>query len=82
MLSTLFFLITLCQVGLSTYCLYLSSIAILKLQKYEGMSKTAAKYSNVAENQLYKTRTTQTSSVIAVCAPSPLPSLINPPTNC
>jgi len=67
MLSSIFhFLITIGQIGLSTYCLYLSSIAIPKLQKYEDVSKTAAKYSNIADNQLYKTRTTQASSVIAV----------------
>lgn len=54
------------QAAFSAYNLYLASIAIQKLQKYEEKSKTAAKYSNIAENQLYKTRTTQASGTLAV----------------
>lgn len=54
------------QAAFSAYNLYLASIAIPKLQKYEETSKTAAKYSNIAENQLHKTRTTQASGTLAV----------------
>ena len=53
----------------SAYTLYLSSIAIQNLQKYEETSKKAAKYSNTAEQQLHKTRTTQASGVLSVPPP-------------
>jgi len=54
------------QAGFSAYNLYLASISIQNLQGYEGMSEKAAKYSNTAEHQLHKTRTTQASGTIAV----------------
>jgi hypothetical protein len=54
------------QACLSAYTIYLSSIAVPKLQRYEERSEKAAEYSNVAEHQLHKTRTTQTSGAIAV----------------
>jgi hypothetical protein len=57
------------QAAFSGWNLYLASISIRKLQKYEDASKQAAKYSNTAENQLYKTRTTQASATLAVCHP-------------
>jgi len=38
----------------------------MKLRQYEEGSKKAAKYSNTAAEQLYKTRTTQASAAIAV----------------
>jgi hypothetical protein len=60
----------------SAYTLYLSSIAIRHLQKYESTSKTAAKYSNTAEYQLHKTRTTQASGALSV--PSPFPPSSSP----
>jgi hypothetical protein len=65
------------QAAFSGYNLYLTSIAIPKLQKYEDASKKAAKFSNIAETQLYKTRTTQASGTLAVrpmCFPSFPPS--------
>jgi hypothetical protein len=54
------------QASFSAYTLYLSSIAIRNLQKYEKTSKKAAKYSNTAEQQLHKTRTTQASGALSV----------------
>jgi hypothetical protein len=52
--------------GFGGYNLYLVSISISNLQGYEETSKKAAKYSNVAENQLHKTRTTQATGAVAV----------------
>lgn len=54
------------QAAYSAYNLYLASISISNLQQYEDATKKAAKYSNIAENQLHKTRTTQASGAIAV----------------
>ncbi|KAE9365164.1 hypothetical protein N431DRAFT_549443 [Stipitochalara longipes BDJ] len=54
------------QASFSAYTLYLSSISISNLQKYEETSKKAAKYSNIAEQQLHKTRTTQASGALSV----------------
>jgi hypothetical protein len=54
------------QASFSAYTLYLSSISIRNLQKYEETSKKAAKYSNIAEQQLHKTRTTQASGALSV----------------
>ncbi|KAG0646211.1 hypothetical protein D0Z07_8416 [Hyphodiscus hymeniophilus] len=54
------------QAAFSGYNLYLASISISNLQEYEETSKKAAKYSNTAEKQLHKTRTTQASGTIAV----------------
>jgi hypothetical protein len=61
------------QASFSAYTLYLSSISIRNLQKYEETSKKAAKYSSIAEQQLHKTRTTQASSALSVFSLSPLP---------
>jgi hypothetical protein len=61
------------QASFSAYTLYLSTIAIRHLQKYESTSKTAAKYLNTAEHQLHKTRTTQASGVLSVPLPTPSP---------
>ena len=63
------------QAAFSAYTLYLSSISIRNLQQYEETSKKAAKYSNVAENQLHKTRTTQASGALTVIYP-PLLSML------
>ena len=54
------------QACLSAYVVYLSSIAVPKLQQYEEKSEKAAQYSNAAEHQLHKTRTTQTSGALTV----------------
>ena len=54
------------QACLSVYSIYLSSIAVPKLQRYEEKAEKAAQYSNVAEHQLHKTITTQTSGVLTV----------------
>lgn len=54
------------QIAFTGYNLYLSSIAIPKLLSYEDKAVKAAKYSNIAEEQLFKTRTTQAASVGAV----------------
>ncbi|RAL66791.1 hypothetical protein DID88_007574 [Monilinia fructigena] len=51
------------QIAFTGYNLYLSSIAIPKLLSYEDKAVKAAKYSNIAEAQLFKTRTTQAASV-------------------
>lgn len=59
------------QAAFSAYNLYLSSIAIRKLLGYEEKAKKAAKWSDIAEKELYKTRTTQASNAIAV---SPFPN--------
>ncbi|PPJ53173.1 hypothetical protein CBER1_11727 [Cercospora berteroae] len=53
------------------YCLYggaLSYVAITNLQKYEATSKKLAEWSKEAENQLWKTRTTQASGALAILA--------------
>ena len=54
------------QAGLAAYSLYHSYLAIIQLQKYEEKSEKAAEYSNIAEHQLHKTRTTQASGAISV----------------
>jgi hypothetical protein len=56
----------LAQVALAGYGAQQSYIAITNLRKYEDASKKLAKYSNEAERQLHKTRTTQTSGAVAV----------------
>jgi hypothetical protein len=56
----------LAQACLCGYTGYLSYSAITRLQQYEQTSETAAQYSQVAADQLHKTRTTQTSGAIAV----------------
>ncbi|KAK0105299.1 hypothetical protein ONS96_004695 [Cadophora gregata f. sp. sojae] len=54
------------QAAFGIYNLYLAATSISNLQGYEDMSKKAAKYSNTAEQQLHKTRTTQASGTIAL----------------
>ncbi|TVY49148.1 hypothetical protein LOCC1_G000961 [Lachnellula occidentalis] len=54
------------QAAFSVYNLYLSSISISNLQKYEETTEKVAEYSNTAGRKLHKTRTTQVSSAIAV----------------
>jgi hypothetical protein len=78
MVSALLAILHALQAAFGAYNLYLSSISIRNLQKYEERSKQAAKYSNIAEHQLYKTRTTQASGAIAV---NPTASLIVNHTN-
>lgn len=50
----------------SLYAARSSYIAIANLRKYEERSERAAKYSETAAQQLYKTRVTQSSSAAAV----------------
>ncbi|OCK80747.1 hypothetical protein K432DRAFT_381917 [Lepidopterella palustris CBS 459.81] len=52
--------------ALSAYGLYISYLCISKLRQYEERSEKAAKWSNTAADQLYKTRATQTSAAVAV----------------
>ena len=54
------------QAAFSGFNLYLAYISISNLQEYEEISEKAAKYSNLAERQLHKTRTTQASGTVAV----------------
>lgn len=68
MQSAILTLVHASQAAFGIYNLYLTSISISNLQGYEDMSKKAAKYSNTAEQQLHKTRTTQASGTIAVCS--------------
>jgi hypothetical protein len=56
------------QAGLAVYGGQQSYTAITNLQKYEDASKKLAKYSNEAERQLHKTRTTQASAALALLA--------------
>lgn len=69
MASTLTAAVNVLQAAFSAYNLYLSSICITKLQKYEEKSEKAAEWSNTAAKQLHKTRTTQASGTAAVCPP-------------
>lgn len=64
--SALLPLLHLPQACLSAYTIYLSSIVVPKLQRYEEKSEKAAEWSNTAEHQLHKTRTTQTSGALTV----------------
>lgn len=54
------------QAVLCCYGAYQSYIAITNLRKYEETTKKLAKWSGTAEEQLHKTRTTQTSGALAV----------------
>ncbi|KAI4591637.1 hypothetical protein KJ359_012754 [Pestalotiopsis sp. 9143b] len=56
------------QAGLAGYGAQQSYIAITNLQTYEETSEKLAKFSNEAERQLHKTRTTQTSGALAIAA--------------
>lgn len=53
------------QAILTTYTALLSYTSIVKLNKYEELSEKAAGYSNTAEHQLHKTRTTMASGALA-----------------
>jgi len=55
------------ELGFSGSVLYHASISIPNLQKFEGMSKKAAKVSSAAQNELDMTRKTQAAGVVAVC---------------
>ena len=55
-----------CQVALSAYGAYQSYIAITNLRTYEATTKKLAKWSDVVDRELHKTRTTQASGAIAV----------------
>lgn len=54
------------QVVLSVYALRHSYVAITNLQKYEATTKKLANWSQEAQNQLTKTRTTQGTGAVAV----------------
>ena len=54
------------QLCLNGYTGYLSYVAISKLLTWEQNAETAAKYSNVAAEQLHKTRTTQAAGAVTV----------------
>jgi hypothetical protein len=66
MASSIVTILHMFQIAFSAYNLYLSSITITKLRKYEEKSKQAAEWSNSAAHQLHKTRTTQASGTLAV----------------
>ncbi|KIV94181.1 hypothetical protein PV10_01970 [Exophiala mesophila] len=53
------------QATASVYSGLLSAMAIYNLQKHKDQTEQAAQYSNIAANQLHKTRTTQTSGALA-----------------
>jgi len=59
-------IVYLIQAGFSGYNLYLSSISIRNLQKYEEKSEKAAEWSRTAADQLHRTRTTQAAAAGAV----------------
>jgi hypothetical protein len=71
MLSAILTIIHVLQAAFSSYNLYLAEIPSRNLQGYEETSKKTAEYSNIAEYQLHKTRTTQASGTLAVFLPSP-----------
>lgn len=52
--------------ALSTYTGYYSYISITDVQTYEEPTKKAAEYSNIAEDQLHQTRTTEGAGAVAV----------------
>lgn len=54
-------------VGLSLFGIACSYFAITQLRGYEQTTKKLAKWSEVVEQELSKTRTTQASGAIAVC---------------
>lgn len=64
-------LLSLCNVleaGLSAYALYHCTISVRNMRVYEDASVRAARYSNIAEDQLSQTQTTLGVGTIAVCA--------------
>jgi len=54
------------QALLSLYGGYSSYIAITNLQKYEATTKKLAKWSNTVDEQLQKTRTTQSTGAVTI----------------
>lgn len=52
--------------ALSTYTGYYSYISITDMQTYEEKTKKAAEWSNIAEEQLSQTRTTEGAGAVAV----------------
>lgn len=52
--------------GLSAYTLYHSYNSIQNVRAYEDPAERAAKYSNIAEDQLSQTRTTEGAGAVAV----------------
>lgn len=54
------------QASFSAYNLYLASIAIRNLLQYEEKAKKAAKWSDTAAQELWKTRSTQASNAVSV----------------
>jgi len=54
-------------VALSAYTLYHSYNSIQNVRAYEEPAERAAKYSNIAEDALNQTRTTEGAGAIAVC---------------
>lgn len=71
------------QAILTSYTALLSYTSIVKLNKYEEMSEKAASYSNTAEHQLHKTRTTMTSGALATLCSllSSVASVVVSPSN-
>lgn len=54
------------QAALAGYGAYNSYIAVVNLREYEDASRKAAKWSNEAQRQLDKTRSTQAAGVVSV----------------
>jgi len=54
-----------CVVGASGYALYTSIASIQNVRTYEEQTKQAAKISNIAEEQLNNTRTTEAAGALA-----------------
>lgn len=73
---------------ISTYAANLSYHAIRNVRTYEDQTKQAAKYSNIAEDALHETRTTEGAGAIAVRPQLrsynhlPIPSLHHFPVPC
>lgn len=57
---------TFCIAALSSYTAYYSYISITDVQTYEEQTKKAAEYSNIAEDALRQTRTTEGAGAVAV----------------
>jgi len=53
------------QALFSAYAVYLSSISVSDSKQYESKAEKAAEWSNTAEHELHKTRTTLTSGTAA-----------------
>jgi len=68
-MNTLLTSLNVLQSGLGIYGVYLSYISITNLSKYEKTSEKAAEWSTTASEQLQKTKTTQTSGLVAVHSP-------------